>query len=65
MDQTRRKQFRFDPAKIVSSVAGASTVGEYPREILKFYFSKMHIWQFLGKSYRKNEQIFTVKIVCV
>ena len=49
--QARQKQFRVGPAKIGSSTDGASRVGEYwgmvPQEILKFSFSKTHIWRIL------------------
>ena len=49
--QARRKQFRVGPARIGSSAEGASILGGsggmLPREILKFSFSKMHIWRIL------------------
>ena len=43
----------------------AGDSGACSREILKFSFSKMHIWRILRKYYRKNEPKLTVKIACV
>ena len=52
--QARRKQFRVGPAIIGSCVERASRLersgGMVPREILKFSFSKMHIWCTLGEN---------------
>ena len=52
--QARRKQYRVDPTKIGSSAKGAGTLegsgGMPPREILKFSFSKIHIWHILREN---------------
>ena len=52
--QARRKQYRVDPTKIGSSAKGAGTLegfgGMVPREILKFSFSKIHIWRILREN---------------
>ena len=49
--QARRKQFRVGTAKIGSSAVGREYTrevrGHAPPEILKFSFSKMHIWRIL------------------
>ena len=37
----------------------------FPREILKFSFSKMHIWRILRENLRKNEPKLMVQISCV
>ena len=52
--QARRKQFRVGPAKIGWSAEGTSKLGGsggmLPREILKFSFSKIHIWRILREN---------------
>ena len=53
-DQAGRKQFRVGLAKIGWSAEGASKLGGsgsmLPWEILKFSFSKMHIWRILREN---------------
>ena len=52
--QDRWKQFIVDPAERGSSIGGVSTLGGsggmLPREILKFGFSKTHIWRNLWEN---------------
>ena len=52
--ETRQKQFRVGPAKIWSSAEGASALERsrcmLPGEILKFIFSKMHVWRILREN---------------
>ena len=54
--QDQWKQFRVDPAERGSSIGGANTLGGsggmLPREILKFSFSKTHIWRNLWENER-------------
>ena len=57
-DQARRKKFRVAPAKIGSSTEGTGTLGGsggmLAQEVLKFSFSKMHIWRILRENSRKK-----------
>ena len=59
--QAQRKQFRVDPAIVGSCVERAITLGRswdmFSREILKFSFSKVHIWCILRENYGINEKV--------